>query len=130
MLAQAMLASEGDVDKFTRKFGWELRLWLFGLPAGVGLATARAMIKLWIGFSPKNSGVFSAGNGSVMRTSIIAAYFPDDAGQRLEYVKAQTRVTHSDPKAVIASLAVTELAAILLKSESLSMVRYFTVVGK
>lgn len=118
MLAQALLASEGDTKKFTLKFAWELRWWLFGLPAGVGMATARAMIKLWLGFSPEHSGVFSAGNGSAMRTAIIAAYFPDDADKRFELVKAQTQVTHSDPKAIIASLAVTEIAACLLKSES------------
>jgi len=118
MLAQALLASEGDTKIFTRKFAWELRWWLFGLPAGVGLATARAMIKLWLGFSPEHSGVFSAGNGSAMRTAVIAAYFPDDANKRLQFVKAQTQVTHSDPKAIIASLVVTEITACLLKSES------------
>ncbi len=118
MLAQALLASDGDVRVFARKFAWELRWWLFGLPAGVGLATARAMIKLWLGFSPEHSGVFSAGNGSAMRTAIIAAYFPDDAEQRFQFVAAQTRITHSDPKAIIASLAVTELSACLLKAEA------------
>ncbi len=118
MLTQALLASDGDVDKFARKFGWELRWWLFGLPAGVGMATARAMIKLWLGFSPKHSGVFSAGNGAAMRTAIIATYLPDDADKRIEFVKAQTRITHSDPKAIIASVAVTEITARLLKSDS------------
>jgi len=117
MLAQALLASEGDAGKFARKFAWELRWWLFGLPAGVGLATARAMIKLWLGFPPETSGVFSAGNGSAMRTSIIAAYFPDNTAKRLEFVKAHTGITHSDPKATIASLAVTEIAASLLKAK-------------
>jgi len=118
MLAQALLASQGDVDKFTRKFAWELRWWLFGLPAGVGMATARAMFKLWLGFPPNRSGVFSAGNGSVMRTAIIAAYFPDDADTRRQFVEAQTRITHTDPKALTASQAITEIAATLLKSES------------
>lgn len=118
MLAQALLASEGDIDTFTRKFAWELRWWLFGLPAGVGLATARAIFKLWLGFQPNHSGVFSAGNGSAMRTAIIAAYFPDDAEKRRQFVEAQTRITHTDPKALTASLAVTEIAALLLKSDS------------
>ena len=117
MLAQALLASEGDVKKFTCKFAWELRWWLFGLPAGVGMATARAMFKLWLGFPPNRSGVFSAGNGSAMRTAIISAYFSDDSRKRRLFVEAQTRITHTDPKALTASLAITEIAVTLLKSD-------------
>lgn len=116
MLAQSLLASDQDIDKFIRKFGWELRSWLWGLPAGVGLGTARALVKLSLGFSAKNSGVFSAGNGAAMRTAIIAAYFPNDQARRIAYTSAQTRVTHSDPKATIASIAVTEVTAVLLRS--------------
>lgn len=48
MLTQALLACEENSKIFTSKLAWELRWWLFGLPAGVGLATARAMIKLWL----------------------------------------------------------------------------------
>ena len=118
MLAQALLASGGDSERFSRKFAWELRWWLFGLPAGVGLATARAMIKLWFGISPRKSGVFSAGNGCTMRTAVIAAYFPDDAAKRREFVTAHTRITHSDPKAITSTLAITEIAALLLKSNA------------
>lgn len=114
MLTQALLASGGKTNKFIQKFAWELRMWLLGLPSGTGLATAKSMFKLWIGIPPHKSGVFSAGNGSAMRTAIIAAIYPDDKEKRHELVSAHTQVTHSDPKAVTASLVVTELAHLLL----------------
>ena len=118
MLAQSLLAAKGDVDTFRNKFAWELRWWLLGLPSGVGMATAKAMIKLWVGFSPKKSGVFSAGNGSCMRAAIIAAYFQDDIAKRIEFTEAQTKISHSDPKATIAATAVTEVTALFLQSET------------
>lgn len=52
MLTQALLSCGGDVKKFTRAFAWELRWWILGMPAATGLATARAIIKLWLGFPP------------------------------------------------------------------------------
>ena len=62
--AQAIIASGGNTAIFQQQMAWRLRFWLLGLPAGVGLATLRALVKLWLGFSPKYSGVFSAGNCS------------------------------------------------------------------
>jgi len=118
MLTQALLGSGGDENKFIRKFAWELRFWLFGLPSGTGLATARSMIKLWLGIPPHKSGVFSAGNGSAMRTAVIAAYCPEDAKKRYQLVSAHTQVTHSDPKATTASIAVTEIAHLLLTNST------------
>src|SRR5687768_9956005 len=59
MVAQALLASNGNPSGFARSLAWRLRFWLLGLPAGVGKATAIAIAKLWIGFSPFRSGVWS-----------------------------------------------------------------------
>ncbi|YCM46198.1 ADP-ribosylglycohydrolase family protein [Verrucomicrobiaceae bacterium 227] len=118
MLSQALLSCDGDVKKFTRSLAWELRWWILGMPAATGLATARAIVKLWLSFPPSRSGVFSAGNGSAMRTAPIAAMFPDDPERRRIFTEAQTRITHSDPKAFIGTLAITELTALLLKSDS------------
>src|ERR1700722_2528939 len=61
-VAQALLAHGNDVHAFQKSLAWKLRFWLLGIPAGVGLATLRAVIKLWLGFSPAHSGVYSAGN--------------------------------------------------------------------
>src|SRR5688572_18626387 len=52
MTAQALLASGGDPRRFVRSLAWRLRWWLLGLPAGVGKATAQAVVKLWLGFPP------------------------------------------------------------------------------
>jgi ADP-ribosylglycohydrolase len=46
-----------------------------------------------------------------MRSGIIGAYFFDDPIRRKEFVSAATRLTHTDPKAEVAALAVAEAAA-------------------
>jgi ADP-ribosyl-[dinitrogen reductase] hydrolase len=119
MLAQSLLNSQGDLKKFTHSFAWELRWWILGLPAATGLATARAIIKLWLGFPTTKSGVWSAGNGPAMRTAPIAAYFLNEPEKRSAFTIAQTRLTHSDSKAEIATLAITELCHLLLTSSQL-----------
>lgn len=60
MVAQSLIESSDDVDEFARRFAWRLRWWILALPAGVGKATARSGIKLWLGASAANAGVFSA----------------------------------------------------------------------
>jgi ADP-ribosyl-[dinitrogen reductase] hydrolase len=111
MVAQALLSHPADAVAFQQCLAWKLRLWLLGVPAGVGLATLRAIFKLWVGFPPSRSGVFSAGNGPAMRSAIIGAFFADEPHKRREFVAAATRITHTDPKAEVAALAVAEAAA-------------------
>ena len=111
-VAQALLAHPEDAAAFQRCLAWKLRLWLLGLPAGIGLATLKAILKLWLGFPPSRSGVWSAGNGPAMRSAIIGAYFFDDVEQRREFVSAAARLTHTDPKAETAALAVAAAAAL------------------
>lgn len=110
-VAQALLAHPEDPAAFQRCLAWKLRLWLLGLPAGIGLATLRAILKLWLGFTPARSGVFSAGNGPAMRSAILGACFVDEHPKRRAFVSAATRITHTDPKAETAALAVAEAAA-------------------
>lgn len=111
MVLQSILEADGDVEVFRRRFARRLRWWLLGLPAGVGMATARAGIKLWFGFTPLRSGVFSAGNGPAMRSGIIGAFYADDPERRAELVEASTLLTHTDPKALIGAMAIAELVA-------------------
>jgi len=112
LVAQSLIASQGNVETFKTLFAWKLRFWLLGLPAGIGFATLRAIIKLWLGFSPDNSGVFSAGNGPAMRSSIIGVCYGHDVEQLRQIVKGATHITHTDPKATFGALAVA-LAAYL-----------------
>jgi ADP-ribosyl-[dinitrogen reductase] hydrolase len=77
MTLQALITSGGEVESFRHSLAWRLRWWLLGLPAATGWATARALVKLWIGFNPQHSGVFSAGNGPAIRAPILGATIAD-----------------------------------------------------
>ncbi len=105
MIAQSLIESHGDVDVFVKRFASRLRWWLLALPAGVGKATARSGIKLWLGVNPKNAGVYSAGNGPAMRAAIFGAAI-DDVSLMMKLVRASSRLTHSDPKAEFGAIAV------------------------
>lgn len=111
MLAQALLECPNDPAAFQRCFARRLRWWLASLPAGVGFATLRAILKLWAGVPPTRSGVLSAGNGPAMRTALLGVYFAFDPARRRQFVRESTQITHRDPRAEIAALAVAETAA-------------------
>jgi ADP-ribosylglycohydrolase len=106
MTAQALLVSAGEPDRFTRELAWRLRGWLAGLPAGIGLATLRSILKLWVGFPPTRSGVFSAGNGPCMRAPLLGVCHGDDPDRLAALIRHSTRITHTDPKAEYGALAV------------------------
>lgn len=116
MVAQALIASGGDLERFKRSLAWRFRFWLLGLPAGVGLATARSIIRLWLGVGPERSGIFSAGNGPAMRASVLGAAINDLTTLR-SLVRASTRLTHTDPKAEYGAYAVA-LAAWMARHDS------------
>ncbi len=109
MTAQALIASGGDPDLFVRSLSWRLRCWLLGMPAGVGLATLKSILKLMLGWSPSRSGVFSAGNGPAMRAPVIGVYANDDRQLRA-LVHASTIMTHTDPRAEQGALLIAAAA--------------------
>lgn len=117
MVAQSLIEAGGDVDLFVRRFASRLLWWILALPAGVGKATARAGFKLWLGAKPASAGVFSAGNGPAMRAAIFGAAI-DDMQQMLEFVRASSRLTHSDPKAEHGAIAVALATRHSRRSES------------
>ncbi|MBC5764228.1 ADP-ribosylglycohydrolase family protein [Ramlibacter albus] len=104
--ARALLLAGDDVDKFGRLLAASLRWWFLGLPAGIGLATLRAIVKSCIGFPPDKSGVFSAGNGPAMRSAIIGVAWGHDPEKMKAFVRRSTCITHTDPKACDGALAV------------------------
>lgn len=110
MAAQALCAHPADPDAFARALGRRLRWWLLALPAGIGSATLRATVKLWLGFPPTRSGVFSAGNGPAMRSAVLGAAV-DDLPLLKRFVAASTRLTHTDPKAEAGAFAVALAAS-------------------
>ncbi|MFZ2277603.1 MAG: ADP-ribosylglycohydrolase family protein [Prosthecobacter sp.] len=111
MLATALIEHPNDPAAMQRALGWKLRWWLLALPAGVGLSTARAILRLWIGFPAAKAGVHSAGNGAAMRSVIMGVVFGDDAAKRQAFTLAACRLTHTDPRAEESALLVAEAAS-------------------
>ncbi|PHS02691.1 MAG: hypothetical protein COA78_20630 [Blastopirellula sp.] len=109
MVGRALIASIDNVEEFERHLANQLRAWLLTVPAGVGLATVKACCKLLLGFSPKRSGVFSAGNGPAMRSAILGVCIDSDT-QLCEFIRSSTRITHTDPKAEEGALLVARAA--------------------
>ncbi len=116
-VAQAWLACPADPDAFQCALAWRLRWWLVGAPAGIGLATLRAILRLWAGVPPHKSGVNSAGNGPGMRSAVLGAVLAAHPGRRREFVRASTRLTHTHPHAETAAQAVAAAAASALQGQ-------------
>jgi len=110
MLATALIEHPNDPAAMQCALGWKLRWWFLALPAGVGLSTAKAILRLWIGFPAAKAGVYSAGNGAAMRSAIMGVVFGDDAQKRQAFALAACRLTHTDPRAEESALLVVEAA--------------------
>lgn len=109
MVARALLESDGDVERFARRFAAQLRRWLLALPPALGFATLRACLRLCVGFGPERSGVMSAGNGPAMRAALLGVWADDE--QRLHaLVSASSRITHIDPRAEAGALLIARWA--------------------
>lgn len=117
MVAQALLSHPKDPVAFQRALAWKFRWWFAGLPGGVGLATAKACLRLWIGFPTSKCAVVSAGSGPAMRSAVIGAFFANQSEMRREFVAASSRLTHRVWQAKTAALAVAEAAALAVRSE-------------
>ena len=117
MVAQALLAAgpcddaEAFVARFRHSFAWRLRFWLLGLPAGIGMATLRSILKLWLTPLRAGSGVYSAGNGPAMRSAIIGVCLAQQPDLMRRVVAASTGLTHTDPRAEHGALAIAMAAA-------------------
>jgi ADP-ribosyl-[dinitrogen reductase] hydrolase len=129
MVAQALLEYPDNAAGFQRALAWKFRWWFAGLPGGVGLATAKSCIKLWLGFAPGKSAVVSAGSGPSMRSAIIGAYFATKPEQRKAFVLASTRLTHQSWQAEIAALAVAESAALAMTNQHKDASKVFAALA-
>ncbi len=129
-VAQSLIAHSDDVNRFRSSLAWKLKLWFLGLPAGIGLATAKSILKLWLGFSPRKSGVFSAGNGPAMRSAIIGAVFHGQRDKVEAFVQASTEITHSDPKAYVGALAVALATSQIIENKVLNAQELITELSE
>ncbi len=116
----ALAESAGDGEAFTRHLSRGLRRWVLALPAGVGLATLRAGLRLAVGVPASRSGVYSAGNGPAMRSALIGVACAWDAdGTRLrDRISRSSRLTHTDPRAEYGARAVAICAASFARGET------------
>jgi len=135
LLAQSLAeTAHGELDHVERRFaahlGWQLRFWLLGLPAGIGFATLRSILKLWMGFPPRLSGVNSAGNGPAMRVALIGVCFGEDLPRMRALVRIATRITHTDPKAEHGALAIALAAHMAAKEDVVSPQAYASALRK
>ncbi|MBF5043251.1 ADP-ribosylglycohydrolase [Aggregicoccus sp. 17bor-14] len=117
LVGQSLLASGGEPGRFVRALAWRLRGWLLTLPAGIGWATLRALLRLWLGWSPERSGVRSAGNGPAMRAPLLGVCWAHDDAALRAHVEASTRLTHTDPRALDGALLVAWAAALGARGE-------------
>ncbi len=116
-VAQALIKSGGNSVAFQKSLAWKLRWWFVCLPAGVGLATARAIIRLWCGWPAHRAGVNSGGNGAAMRVALLGAMFAEDTERRHLFVKASTAITHHNPLAEAGAIAIADMAAWIVRGD-------------
>ncbi len=116
MVAQSLISSGSNPSLYAKDLSWRFRMWFLGLPAGIGFATLRAILKLFLGISPEKSGVYSAGNGPAMRSAIIGVCFGKDEEKLKALVWQSTIITHADPKAYHGAISVA-LAAHMSATE-------------
>lgn len=119
LVAQALLRSNGEPIAFRRALRWRLIGWLFAGPPGVGLGTARSLLKIAVGF---RNGVVTAGNGAAMRSAIIGATYPHEPERIETLVEASTSLTHADPRAFVGALAIALAAGAAERGETLDEV--------
>ncbi|MBI5832308.1 MAG: ADP-ribosylglycohydrolase family protein [Armatimonadetes bacterium] len=121
LTAQAFLAAPHDALAFQRRLAWGLRWWLAALPAGLGKATLRACVRLWLGVPPARAGAVSAGNGPAMRAPILGACLAADASAREAYTRASTCLTHRHDEADDGALLIALAAARAVAADAASL---------
>jgi ADP-ribosylglycohydrolase len=104
-VAQSLIESYDNESLFKKNMKKRLQFWFMALPAGIGFATMRAIVK---SFFVKEAGVFSAGNAPAMRSALLGLMFGDDNEKLKSFVRANTELTHTDPKAYYGALAVAK----------------------
>lgn len=99
MVAQCLLSCKLNPKDFSGRLGRGMRRWFLTMPAGLGMATLKACLKLCLGINPAKSGNNSAGNGAAMRAPVIGWFFAGNPDIMRECIHAATIITHTDPRA-------------------------------
>jgi len=115
LVCQSLIRGGADADQVRSHLRAALLGWFWRLPFGIGLGTLRACLRLSLG---RSDGVYSAGNGAMMRAPILAASCIKDHGVRRQLVAATTLLTHAHPWAIDAAQLAAALTALCLVAES------------
>ena len=118
-----------ELEWFEASLSRQLRWWLASIPAGIGFATLRSILKLWLGWSPATSGVFSAGNGPAMRAPILGTVL-DEIDDLKSFVRCSTRMTHSDPKAEYGAFVVALAAHLAARDREITGRRFLKLAAE
>lgn len=117
--AYALLKSS-SLSEFDALLRDGLRRWFLSLPAGIGWATLRSSVKVCVG--ARKSGVFSAGNGPVMRAPVLGVWAAEHEGFDLEgYVRASSEMTHTDARAFQGAFLVADLTRQLCRGDVVNL---------
>ncbi len=74
MTLLSLMDHDGNSQKFSAALACRLRWWLASVPAGIGLATARSLVKFWLGFKPAKGG-YPLPTGNEERPKRILGYY-------------------------------------------------------
>lgn len=96
--------SSKDYSKIMRS---HLRKWFLCCPPGIGLGTLKSCLKMLFGL--RKTSVNSAGNGPLMRTTVLAVLLKKQPESLVEYVKANTYISHADERAYETSFLLAKL---------------------
>ncbi len=119
LVAEALSRNpRGDAVAFLKDFSRTYRRWILWNPWTSGRASLLSGVKLWFGCPPTRSGIASAGNAPAMRSAVIGVYYAGEPETRRHFVRASTRMTHTDMRAEIGAQAVASLAAYLTKTSA------------
>lgn len=125
MLAQSLISSRQTPEQLQQRFGWKLRLWVLSFPSGLGTTTLKACLRLWLGIPPQRSGLFSAGNTPAMRSAILGLIYGHDLKTLRHYVRAATRITHTDPASEYGAMAVALAASLGSRYQRVDPEQYY-----
>lgn len=116
LVAQSLLRGGEHDAQCIAAFRRAMVGWFLRLPFGIGGATLRSCLRLTIGVRP--SGDASAGNGAMMRASVLGACLPKESERRRNLGHRLAELTHRDPRAIAGALFAAELAALCLAAET------------
>ena len=129
MTAQSLIVSGGEPADFTSELARRWRLWLL-IPGTVSWVYLKSSLRLWIGFSPQESGVNSTDNSAAIRSAIIGVCYGEDPERLVALVQAATVMTHNSLPVELGAIAVAVAAYLASIRSSIQPLEYYQTLQK